>query len=99
MTEQPGLTSIQTHFVRLHNKLEQRIYDLRPQYSGERLYQETRRLVIAIWQCIVLNEFLPLVFGPKLFDQIFGQGNRLRFPEPGGTLHKISIFLKLKAQV
>ena len=61
--------------MRLHNKLENELKKLRPRWSGERLYQETRRVVIAIWQSIVYNEFLPVILGNDEFRRHFGQRN------------------------
>ena len=37
--EQPGLTSLHTIFVRLHNKFEEEIFAQNPSLSGEDLFQ------------------------------------------------------------
>ena len=72
--EQPGLTSLHTVFVRLHNNFEREIAKLRvtSSWSGERLYQETRRIVIGVYQSILFNEFMPLVLGVDTFRRLFG---------------------------
>jgi len=49
--------------VRLHNRIEQKLHQLNPHWDGERLYQETRRVVIAIWEFTVYNEYLPVILG------------------------------------
>ena len=39
MNEQPGLASMHTIFVRLHNVFESRIRNRRPNFSNETLFQ------------------------------------------------------------
>ena len=69
------MTSLHTIFVRLHNQFEAEVFRLNPSWPGERLYQETRHLIIAIWQSIVVNEFLPVVLGRTEFERFLGGGN------------------------
>ena len=47
------------------------MYRLKPRWRGEKLYQETRRLIIAVWQSIVYTEWLPVIFGGELYRQLF----------------------------
>ena len=101
--EQPGLTSLHTVFVRLHNKFEAQIAALpvTSSWSGERLYQETRRIVIAVYQAIVFNEFMPLVLGVDEFQRLFGV--IMSFDDGRGTCsyaycsrhHKGALFIAL----
>ena len=58
-----------TIWIREHNRIEADLHDLNPHWSGERLFQETRRIVIALFQNIVYNEYLPNVLGPRLMRQ------------------------------
>ena len=59
-----GLTSLHTIWVRQHNRIEQKLHELNLHWNGERLFQETRRIIIALWQFIIYNEYLPVILGP-----------------------------------
>lgn len=53
------LTSMHTLFVREHNRICDELYDEHPTWSDEDLYQRARKLVGAIIQAIVYEEWLP----------------------------------------
>jgi len=57
------LAMAHTIWVREHNRIEQKLHELNPHWDGERLYQETRRIVAAEWQYTVFNEYLPIIVG------------------------------------
>ncbi|XP_038184102.1 myeloperoxidase [Arvicola amphibius] len=63
-SEMPELTSVHTLFVREHNRLATELKRLNPRWSGERLYQEARKIVGAMVQIITYRDYLPLVLGP-----------------------------------
>jgi len=62
-TENPGLQSLHTIFMREHNRIAKIISALTA-WDDEKIYQQARRIVVAEWQNIVYGEFLPEVLGP-----------------------------------
>lgn len=63
VNENIALTSMHTLFLREHNRMADGIRELHPNWSDERIFQETRRWVTAQIQAITVNEFLPVLFG------------------------------------
>jgi peroxidase len=63
VNEQIALTAMHTLWVREHNYWADRIRDLRPNLSGDGVYQRARAIVAAEMQVITYNEFLPLLLG------------------------------------
>lgn len=61
--EQVGLTVMHTLFVREHNHQADKIRKDHPGFSGEEVFQQARRIVIAQMQVITYREFLPLILG------------------------------------
>ena len=63
MNEFIGLTNMNQIWMREHNRVTDFFIKINSHWSDERLYQETRRIVIAEMQHIVYNEFVPLLIG------------------------------------
>ena len=61
--ENPALGSMHTLFMREHNRIAQLIKNKFPNWSDEKLFQHTRRIVVAEYSNIVFGEFLPQVLG------------------------------------
>ena len=79
VNQNPSLMSMHTIMVREHNRIAKILISLNPGWSDETVFQESRRIVIAIIQQITYNEYLPILLGPKimnLFSLNIGQGGQ-----------------------
>ena len=63
VNEQPGLTAIHTIWHREHNRVANALEALNPQWSPDAVFEEARRIVVAQYQHIVYNEWLPIIVG------------------------------------
>jgi hypothetical protein len=59
------LTSLQTLYVRNHNRIAAQLQQTHPTWTDEQLYQEARALNIAGYQAVIYNEWLPPMLGPQ----------------------------------
>ncbi|GMR52143.1 hypothetical protein PMAYCL1PPCAC_22338, partial [Pristionchus mayeri] len=59
----PGLIPLHTMYLQQHNRWAGQIKELRPNWSDNLIYQETRRLMIALFQFHVYSEYLPKIIG------------------------------------
>lgn len=69
--EQPGLLALHHVWVGAHNRLASKLSSMNSHWSDEKIYQEARRIIGAMFQHITYREFLPIVLGRevvKLFD-------------------------------
>ena len=91
--ENPNLASLHTLFLREHNNISDRLWHLAnwTKFGNDRcdndkcdelLYQNTRRILIAEWQHIVYNEWLPLIIGESRMNE---------FHLNGGSIYKSSV--------
>ena len=71
VNEQPGLSTMHTIWVREHNRIAGELGSMNTHWDGEKVFQETRRIVIAQWQHIIYNEWLPILLGAE-YMKTFG---------------------------
>lgn len=57
---------LHTAFMREHNRIEAVLHKLNPHWSGKRLLQESRRILIGEWQHILYGEYIPVILGHLL---------------------------------
>lgn len=68
VNEQTHLTVLHTVYVREHNRIAKVLAKMNMDWSDEKIYQETRHIVAAGVQHVMVNEFLPLLLGHKLLS-------------------------------
>ncbi|XP_046532549.1 lactoperoxidase isoform X2 [Equus quagga] len=65
-SEQILLAASHTLFLREHNRLGRELKRLNPQWDGEKLYQEARKILGAFVQIITFRDYLPIVLGDEM---------------------------------
>ncbi len=60
---QPTLMAMHTIFMREHNRIAREIKKRNRSLKDEKIFQEARRIVIAEWQGIVYQEYVPIIIG------------------------------------
>ncbi|XP_037069633.1 chorion peroxidase-like [Pollicipes pollicipes] len=84
VNEQVRLAVMHTIWMREHNRIASRLEKMNPLWDDERLFQESRRIVVAEVQHITYAHWLPVVLGANftrsyMIDQpqtVFGYSNR-----------------------
>ncbi|XGW08013.1 hypothetical protein V3C99_010828 [Haemonchus contortus] len=69
-----GLSSLHIIFAREHNRIAKRLQDMNRSWSGDRVFQEARKIVGGIIQNILFKEYLPKLLGAA-FPKVIGQYN------------------------
>ena len=75
--ENVELTSLQTLFLREHNRQATAIAASNPSLTDEQIYQKARRIVIGELQAITYNEFLPAMLGARALPRYRGYRPRV----------------------
>jgi peroxidase len=66
VNQNPALMSMQTLLVREHNRIAKILASLNPMWQDETVFQETRRIIVAMMQHITFNEYIPILLGPTI---------------------------------
>ena len=65
-----GLTALHVLFLRQHNAIATGLSGINPQWNDAILFQEARRINVAILQHITYNEYLPVVLGREKMREV-----------------------------
>lgn len=68
INQQPWLTSLHVLFLREHNRIAAILKSLNPKWDDEKLFQTSRKIIIAIHQYITYQQWLPYVVGEKMMQ-------------------------------
>lgn len=68
-SENLGLTGIQVLFMREHNRIATELATLNKNWNDDILYYETKRIIVAMYQHIIYNQWLPSVIGKNFQAQ------------------------------
>ncbi|KFM76656.1 Peroxidasin, partial [Stegodyphus mimosarum] len=86
VNQHTSLTSLHTVLMREHNRLADQLRIINPQWDGERIFQEARKIVGAQMQVITYKEYLPITLGADRMT-FFG----LWISSDGSTLYDSTI--------
>lgn len=74
------LAGLHTAFLLFHNKAVDEVRLQNPSLSDADAFAEARRLTTYHYQWLILNEFLPLIVGQAMVDDILAHGRRYYTP-------------------
>ncbi|CAI5443860.1 unnamed protein product [Caenorhabditis angaria] len=65
-----SLAALHTSFLRLHNTLAARLQNMNRNWTPDRIFQETRKILGAVTQVITFQEFLPDLIGDDFKSRV-----------------------------
>ena len=79
------LAGIQSQWLRAHNRFSLALLQLRPDWQGadELLYQESRKILVALHQNYIYNSWLPILIGEEGAARYVGDQGAFSRYDPG----------------
>lgn len=68
LNQTPQLALLHSLYLREHNRVAKILQALNPKWRDNRVFEETRRIVIAQFQHLVYEEFLPAFINPSVME-------------------------------
>ncbi|KPM04775.1 Heme peroxidase-like protein, partial [Sarcoptes scabiei] len=65
-SQHPALQSLHTAFHRRHNQHAEQLAKINPHWNDEKLYQESRHILIGEYTAMIYGQYLEAVFGKKM---------------------------------
>lgn len=72
VNENEALTALHTVWVREHNRIAAKLHKRQPMWDDERLFQETRKVVVAMIQKITYEDYLKALLGERAYNVTLG---------------------------
>ncbi|XP_048767283.2 peroxidase mlt-7-like [Ostrea edulis] len=69
VNQQPALISLQTIWHREHNRIAKNLKRVNPNWNDETLFQESRKIVVALIQHITYHQYLQEILGNTIMDK------------------------------
>ncbi|CAF0868767.1 unnamed protein product [Didymodactylos carnosus] len=73
------LTSITTQWVRFHNQLARTLKKLHADWSDDTLFEEAKKINVAVYQSQVYNDYLRVLLGKTLWKKHFSNDKPVRY--------------------
>ena len=68
VNQQPVIAAVHMIFTRFHNLVAEQLSAGNPHMPDDMVFHEARKIVIAVYQIIIYQEFLPGLLGPSVLD-------------------------------
>ena len=70
-SESPGVNTLYTLFLREHNRVAERLASTNKHWDNETIFQETKKIIVALIQHITYTEFLELLLDQETRDMYY----------------------------